>query len=251
MMEKVFEYFEPQFRPMFQYFRPTPSQGQLGTSRSTAPPRKMTCYTGPNVVYTASKDLTKRIGFGDNVVVYGWPSRGGIMMLQDASPADMDFLDLDRTNPPMLRHESPEAEDDFCQKLVLLGAQWWDSYARYLLLEREMLGIIELDENYEPLPTMRERYWVSVAWPSTGGFVVSEFDTNMWGADDSTERVPRDVARLRLCNSMDEKAQVLQERFEGKVWGKVEDYRGNGFIGCWDQKESGEVGDFQKTWPET
>jgi hypothetical protein len=175
----------------------------------------------------------------------------GIVMLQDVSPAEIDFFDLDWRDPSMLRHESPEAEDGFCQKLLLLGAQWWDSYARYLLLKDELMDIHELDESYEPLPTMREWNWVSVAWPSTGGFVVSEFDTNMWGVDDSTELVPTDVARLRLCKSMDKKARILKERFEGKVWDKVEDYRGNGFIGCWSRKESGEVGDFQKSWPET
>lgn len=49
---------------------------------------------------------------------------------------------------------------------------------------------------------------------------------------------------------MDEKAQMLRDRFRGKVWGSVEDYRGNAFIGCWGRKETSEVGEFQKTWLE-
>jgi hypothetical protein len=65
-----------------------------------------------------------------------------------------------------------------------------------------------------------------VAWPSMGGLVVSKFDTNMWDVEIETVLVPEDVARLRLCTSMDEKAQMLKERFRGKMWGNVEDYRG-------------------------
>ena len=119
----------------------------------------------------------------------------------------------------MLRHESREEEDGICQKLLLLGAKWWDSYARYSLLNSGEVDIVELDESDKPLTTMRERHWVSVAWPSTGGLVVSEFDTNMWGVEVETVLVPEDVARLRLCTSMDEKAQMLRERFRGKMRG--------------------------------
>jgi hypothetical protein len=42
---------------------------------------------------------------------------------------------------------------------------------------------------------------------------------------------------------MDEKAQMLKDRFQGRAWGRVEDYRGNAFIGCWGRKETGEVGE--------
>lgn len=83
----------------------------------------------------------------------------------------------------MLRHESREEEDGFCQKLLLLSAKWWDSNARYSLLNSGEVDIVEFDESDKPLPTMREGHWVSVAWPSTGGLVVSEFDTNMWGVE--------------------------------------------------------------------
>lgn len=197
----------------------------------------------------SSKDFTRRISFDTTITVYGWPSRGGVIMLEDVSPADLDFLDLGRRDPPMLRHESREEEDRFCQKLLLLGAKWWDSNSRYSLLHSEV-NIVELDKSNEPLPTMRERHWVSAAWPSTGGLVVSEFDTNMWGVEIETVLVPEDVARLRLYKSMDEKAQLLKERFRGKMW-NVEDYRGNAFIGCWGLKKTGEVGEFQKTWLET
>ena len=127
--------------------------------------------------------------------------------------------------------------------------KWWDLNARYSPLNSGEVDIVEFDESDKPLPMMRERHWVSVAWPSTGGLVASEFDTNMWDVEIETVLVPEDVTRLRLCMSMDEKAQMLKERFRGKMW--LEDYRGNAFIDCWGLKEAGEVGEFQNTWLET
>jgi hypothetical protein len=174
-------------------------------------------------------------------------------MLMDASPADLDFLGLGRIDPPMLRHDDPEAEDTFCQRLLLLGAKWWDSMERGLILSSSEELYVGLDESDEPEPTERERSWISIAWPTGGGLVVSEFDTTMWGVQNThlDAFVPDDPARLRLCTSMDEKAQVLLNRFRGTVWEGVEHYRGNVFIGCWGTKITGEVGQFQKTWPET
>ncbi|KAF2272645.1 uncharacterized protein EI97DRAFT_436730 [Westerdykella ornata] len=232
----------------FEYFLSTPSQPPAGSARLTSTPREV-YLCGPNVVYNASKDTTRRISFETpTIMIYGYPSRGGVIILEDASPTDLEFLALDRMDPPMFRHEDAEDEDLFCQRLLLLGPKWWDSLARYWLLNGEEVDRGELDESDEPVPTGRERCWISVAWPSAGGFVVSEFDTNMWGVEIEKELVPEDVARLRLCTSMDEKARILKERFRGKVWEQVEDYRGNAFIGCWGWKETGEVGEFQKTW---
>jgi hypothetical protein len=184
-------------------------------------------------------------------MIFGYPSRGGIIILDDASPTDLEFLALDRMDPPLFRHEKSEEEDAFCQRLLLLGAKWWDSTTRYWLLNGEEVDIPALDESGEPEPTKREGHWVSVAWPSGGGLVVSEVvDTSMWGVYSEEGTVPDDVGRLRLCMSMDEKAQMLKNRFRGKVWACVEDYQGDAFLGCWETKQTGEVGELQKTWPE-
>ncbi|KAF1961811.1 hypothetical protein CC80DRAFT_488217 [Byssothecium circinans] len=234
---------------LFGYFQSTSSQPSAGSARLTGAAPRDVYICDPTPVYEICKDLTRRIRFETpTVTIYGYPSRGGIIMLEDASPADLEFMALDRMDPIMFRHEDPKDEDAFCQRLLLLGAKWWDSMARFILLNSEDVDRGELDESDEPEPTKRERHWVSVAWPSTGGFVVSEFDTNMWCVEVEKELVPDDVTRLRLCTSMDEKAQMLKDRFLGKVWGRVEDYRGNAFIGCWGQKRTGEVGEFQKTW---
>jgi hypothetical protein len=157
-------------------------------------------------------------------------------VFEAASPADFDFLQLNRIDPPMQRYETPEDEDSFCQKLLLLGAKWWDSVARWTLLTSEDTDIHALDDSDEPLPTLRERYWVSVVWPSTGGLVVSEWDTNMYGVGLRAELVPTDISRLLLCTNMDEKADLLKSRFQSRPWDTVADCKGNSFIGSWISK---------------
>ncbi|KAF2803979.1 uncharacterized protein BDZ99DRAFT_545868, partial [Mytilinidion resinicola] len=86
-------------------------------------------------------------------------------------------------------------------------------------------------EGSKPDPTVYERFWVSVAWPSSGGLVVSEYDTTLPGfSKDTDDFVPDDVARLRLCISMDERAAMLLERYQGKTFRDVSEYRGNACI---------------------
>jgi hypothetical protein len=67
----------------------------------------------------------------DTVNIQGWPSRGGIIVLENATPPDFDFLHLDPLDPPLLRSTDQDAEDALCQGLLRLGATWWDSEARY------------------------------------------------------------------------------------------------------------------------
>ncbi|KAF2188681.1 hypothetical protein K469DRAFT_660444 [Zopfia rhizophila CBS 207.26] len=115
----------------FEYFQSIPSQPSAGSARLISTPRNV-YICSPNVVYDSSKDVTHRISFDTpTIMIYGYPSRGGVIMLEDVSPTDLDFLALDRTDPPMFRHEDPEEEDAFCQRLLLLGAKWWDSMAQY------------------------------------------------------------------------------------------------------------------------
>ena len=106
----------------------------------------------------------------DGVNISGWPSRGGVIILNDATHVDFIFLDLSTTDPPVARQFRPPAtlakddnkdknnsdtrnsegvrgelqqagissedidvdeEDVFCRRLLLLGAKWWDGYSRY------------------------------------------------------------------------------------------------------------------------
>jgi hypothetical protein len=225
---------------------PNPSSARY-LQQNYKPRYTITC--GPITIYDSCKDFTKRVEFDETVTVYGWPSHGGMISLENASVADFNFLGLDRLKPEMKRHKTREKENVFCHQLLLLGAKWWDSVARHWLLNNpDQEDTSELDRS--PLPTLKERFWVSVAWPSTGGLVVSEYNTNMYPGGVETDTVPDDVCRLLLCITMDEKATMLKEKFEGKSWESVDDYKGNAFLGCSEAKHTGEVGDLLQTWSE-
>ena len=149
-------------------------------------------------------------------------------------------------DPIEWRLESQAAEDEFCQRLLHLGAKWWDSEARCVFIhdagDMEPNVIESLERELEPWPTMRERRWVSVGWPSTGGLWVGEFDTTMFEPVEDDNIVPSDTARLMLASTMDEKCRILREHFDAKFYQHVEQYEGYGFLNSWETKETGEVG---------
>ena len=203
--------------------------------------------------YDASRDFTRRCCFATpDITIYGWPSKGGVIILDNATAPDFEYLGLDRLHPVMKRYEKPDDEDAFCEQILLLGAKWWSSYARYSLLKGAELheedSILLLEEGEEPEPELKERLWVRVAWPSSGGLVVSEFDTTLYGYDpDSDNFVPDDENRLRLCRDMDEKAAVLKEKFEAKTFASVEECQGNAFINLQNWREAGKVSTIQES----
>ncbi|KAF2677924.1 hypothetical protein K458DRAFT_349533 [Lentithecium fluviatile CBS 122367] len=227
---------------------PISSPGSRPSTRSVA---------GPRSVHDPRMDITRRIRFDvPDSYVYGYPSKGGVIALENATIPDFEFLDLSRTHPPKTRFSDSQSEDEFCKKLLLLGAKWYDSLSRIIFLKGvdgdvpDAVCIDALEEGREPAPTERERTWVSVAWPSTGGMVVAEWNTIMWGygRDDDRFLPYEELGRLRMCKDMDEKAVILKEWFEGKGFKNVGEYIGNAWMGIWDSKESGEHGEMQDTW---
>ena len=94
----------------------------------------------------------------DTITLHGWPSRGGVIVLENATPPDFDFLHLDALDPPLRRDPDQTAEDAFCQALLHLGATWWDSEARRDFVrnleyfDEEALDAAEADEDLEPYP---------------------------------------------------------------------------------------------------
>jgi hypothetical protein len=208
------------------YLRGMPTYGaydEEARPTTTSSPRKVH-VCGPIVTYDSSKYVKKRLDlFNPTITVYAWPSGGGVIVLEHTSPADFDFLGVDRLDPPLQRYETREEEDVFCQMMLLLGAKWWDSMTRFHLLTSESTDMHALCDSDETESTKRERYWVSIAWPSTGGLVVAEWDTMMYGFTDENELVPMDVLRLLLCTNMDEKVHMLEERVQGNLWSSVEE----------------------------
>lgn len=207
-------------------------------------PRAQTCC-GEKCPY----DSTVRAKFIDNgASIYSWPSRGGVIVLDDAEAIDFEFLGLNPLDPPVERLDNQAAEDVLCQRLLLLGAKWWDSEARYLTVARLKVfggsvdGVSRMD--IEPQPTMREKSFVKVGWPSTGGLWVAEFDTSFASVDEEDNPLPEHegAARLRMARTMDERCVILRDRFKATFYEFVKDYKGHAFLNSWETKEIGETG---------
>jgi hypothetical protein len=188
-----------------------------------------------------------------SISISGWPSRGGVIVLEDPQSFDLEFLGLNPLDPPENRDATQEAEDTFCRRLLLLGAKWWDSEERHFYVK----GRKEAAAGYSnatshgdgsfrkvtrPDPTMREKRWVKVGWPSTGGLWVSEFDTTWGGVDEEDNLPPYGLPRVNLARNMDERCQILKDWFGGKFFASLSDYEGYAFLRAWEWKWTGEVG---------
>lgn len=191
---------------------------------------------------------TPRTNFGDSeVAIYAWPSRVGVIILNTADAIDFEFLGLDPLDPPQNRLNDKKDEDDFCQRLLLLGAKWWDNEGRY-----SVIAEVEDGAHYtakgcfgrapQPPATMREKRFVKVAWPSTGGLWVVEFDTIYAGVDEEDKLLDESASRLQMARTMDERRDMLRDRFQAKFYLTLEDYKGFAFLNSWEENHNGEVG---------
>ncbi len=169
---------------------------------------------------------------------------------------DLEFLGLDPLDPPHKRLPNQANGDAFCQRLLLLGAKWWDNEDRHKLLaaatrtDGESPEAIEatrvIEEELEPIPSMRKRCWFSVAWPKTGGFWVAEFDTTIPGIEEEENLAPFETVRLKLARTMDERSEALRIHFNAKFYENVRDYKGHAFLNSWEEERTGEVGPLKK-----
>ena len=204
--------------------------------------------------------------------INAWPSIGGVIILDDAEAMDFEFLGLNPLDPPLERYVpaptaseeekklAADGEDAFCRRLLLLGAKWWDSEARYNIVAemegRGASGVVNrrVDDVFivedETPPTMREKRWIKVGWPSDGrGVWISEFDTTWAGVDEEENLLPYDeeTGRLKMVRTMDERCEMLRTRFKAKFYEDLgREYNGYGFFYAWEdkvrKKGKGEVG---------
>ncbi|KAL8772393.1 MAG: hypothetical protein Q9209_002344 [Squamulea sp. 1 TL-2023] len=234
-------------------------------------------------------DSTRRVEFTDtSVSIFGWPSRGGVIILNAATHVDFTFLGLSTTNPPLTRRscftatasiessannpggsqraeESEEEkqgdeddEDAFCQRLLLLGAKWWDNEKRYQFVDHFAAGIQPFVEDVEEErvaePTLRERRWVKVGWENVtanasaggGGFWILDCDTNWMGIIEEDNLVPADAAKVKLAKTMEERCEILKG-MGARFYAGLEDYESEStFLRAWNLKWEGEIGPLKK-----
>ncbi|KAH7070125.1 hypothetical protein FB567DRAFT_539934 [Paraphoma chrysanthemicola] len=187
----------------------------------------------------------------ETVTLQGWPSRGGIIILENATPPDFDFLHLDPLNPPLRRVADQDAEDAFCRALLRLGATWWDSEARRAFVRKlensdeEAFDAVVGDEALEPTPL--ERGWVRVAWPShlPGALCVLACEKLIMGRAGGEKLRPQHYGILSLARTMDERCTVLQ-RLGGTMYASIDEYQGPTFLKAWEENHQGENGQLVK-----
>ncbi|KAI9170783.1 hypothetical protein HJFPF1_00256 [Paramyrothecium foliicola] len=127
-------------------------------------------------------------GAGSLTTVHGWPSSGGFYILS-CDGVELEFLGLDRFNPTPRSQDHAE-EDEFCAKMRMLGAKWYESVDDYLL---------------EGLRSEHQRKpWVKAfGWPAGGG---------VWALKmSSTDAEQKGPARIRNSFSMEERCREIEK----------------------------------------
>ncbi|KAJ0423007.1 hypothetical protein BJY00DRAFT_310606 [Aspergillus carlsbadensis] len=225
----------------------------LGLSRPVNQPRRV-LVCGPGA--RAYRPICRTVIDADTIRIYGWPSRGGVIVLSGASRVDFDYLGWDILNLPRKRDQDQDAEDEVCKKLLLLGATWYDSQPRYKLLAKAATNnraIRAMFENKEVPPvTKKEGLWVRVGWPSTGGLWVVEWDDPVIeelydeSVEDSGPGYTDKGGLLGLARDMDERCEIL-ESIGGRFFPCLEDYDGHACLQAWEEKTTGELGPLAET----
>ena len=135
-------------------------------------------------------DTKKRSHFGIiGCDVFGWPSSGGVL-IKEVDIVELMFLGLDRFQPS-LRSSNVVEEDQFCNRLRMLGAKWWESEEDYIHV---LLGMRQ--------KTAVESSELVFGWPSAGGVWVLRFE--------SEKEIPRDFGKLHMALDMDERCRVME-----------------------------------------
>lgn len=173
-----------------------------------------------------------------SVLIYASPAEGGLIILEDAQAIDFEFLGLDHLNPPATRLGNQNEEDKFCQKLLLLGAKRWESDDRFYFVADVLKGdesaTQELEDEAQPELTPMERRWMTIGWPTSGGFWVAEDDGGP----------PDEAGSLSLAKTMDERCQILREQFSARFYEDVKDYQGFDSLDRGEEREVEVSGEF-------
>ena len=130
------------------------------------------------------------------------------------------------------RNDNEGEEDAFCQRLLLLGAKWWDNEKRCQFDDGLGAGVQSFEKDVEEErvaePTLRERGWIRIGWEGiaaysnsnrskldirgTLAFWLLDYGTSWIGKIEKHNMVPADAARVKLAASIEERWNVLRRR---------------------------------------
>ncbi|KAL7820733.1 hypothetical protein V8C26DRAFT_393176 [Trichoderma gracile] len=128
----------------------------------------------PSCAKTEEERFRVSFGVEPGAVVNGWPSKGGVYILENCLGVDLDFLKLDRfqktRQPPQSGPEAAAEEEAHCNRMRQLGAVWWESEEEW----------VEHKVGAPSNPSMRPRF-IKVGWPAGGGvWVLDITDHEAW-----------------------------------------------------------------------
>ncbi|KAL4742733.1 hypothetical protein BDV11DRAFT_202407 [Aspergillus similis] len=194
----------------------------------------------------------------DGLWVYGWPSKGGLIVLSDPTGVDFDYLGWDYLDPPGsgTRTKTPRTKSARCSSALERPGTTVDratTSSRPLPRTPPALEI-SFFMTKSPLRRRVESLWVRVGWPSTGGLWVAEFINGAFEdvVDDSVEWNEQDghygnaAGQIVLAKDMDERCEILK-RLGGRFYASLDDYHGNACLRVWEQKTTGEAGPLVRT----
>ncbi|ETS03818.1 hypothetical protein M419DRAFT_74787 [Trichoderma reesei RUT C-30] len=138
------------------------------------------------------------IGAGPGALVQGWPSKGGVYMLEDCVGIELDFLKLDRfRKTPQPDPSGPDAaaeEEAHCNRMLQLGAIWWESGEEWL--------VRKLMEPNEP-DLRRAKRFIKVGWPAAGGVWVLDLKED--------DAITRDAGIIHNAHDMEERCRLIEQ----------------------------------------
>ncbi|KAJ6014733.1 hypothetical protein N7540_009324 [Penicillium herquei] len=133
-------------------------------------------------------------GSGPELLVFGYPSKGGVYILHTCFGVELDFLGLDRFNnterPSKLDPNWQAKEDAHCDRMRRLGATWWRTAADEFL-----------EHGLYP-PESTDSY-LQVGWPAAGGVWVLQTTLDNAGHIGA--------ARIHNAHDMEERCRWIEK----------------------------------------
>ena len=209
---------------------------------------------------TSLENGSERFLFQRSMIqIVGWPSGGGVIVLEDADALDLRHLQLSISQLDQKRYDDEAEEGRFCQRILQLGGIWWESPQRRTLIHQKLKagpspfpsGSLphrrknRSDVNYErdylriwPPSRPHEVTRLYVGWPSSGGLWVTEVVHHpIHGMNKQDFELMKQLGMLKLANSMVERCSLLEKHFRATFHESVDAYGGAGCLGWWKMRD--------------
>ncbi|KAL7808606.1 hypothetical protein V8C26DRAFT_423438 [Trichoderma gracile] len=147
---------------------------------------------------TIEKGPRVSFGAGPGAHVRGWPSKGGIYILEDCVGLELDFLKLDRfQKPPQRPPSGPDAdaeEEAHCNRMRQLGAVWWEN--------EEQWAMETIIAPYQSSLRRVQRF-VKTGWPAGGGVWVLDIPLD--------DAVTKGAGIIYNAHDMEERCRLIEQ----------------------------------------